>query len=279
MIKYLSALAMVALLSACSSDSNSGDSGNPTNPPVNPPNNTPTTPGGPIAPSGGRSGVWFGTNNFGTGVMVIDASENIYALTNRSTRPQYEAVFGPSSAQLQRFLHRDSDNPAFADSFTLAGDLPSTIDPNDSDTQTYNLTVENDGQQIRNSGAVGDFTMTFATENDLPALSLADMAGNWTTTTSFCAVDCNITLRMTFDANGALTGSTQFNTGDLNTLTGGAAVGGPQYLTVSFEWLGRTVSGVLHRDRNDSNRVILNSIGTESATGVTASFTASMVRG
>lgn len=288
MIKYLSALALVFALGACSSDSNSGDddagdtgttsgttSGDTTS------GNTDATSGDAGATAGNTNsggatpGVWFGSNSFGEGVMVIDANENIYALASNAGR--HEVVFGPASEQLERFLHRDSENASFAQSFTLAGDLPST--QGEADTIAYSLTVENDGQQIRNTGGAGDFVMTFATENDLPALSLADAAGSWSATTSFCPVDCNITLQMNITADGVVSGSTEFNNFGPAPLNGNAAspAGVTQYLTVSFEWLEKRRTGVLHRDRLDSSRLVLNTVGPNDEGG-SQSFTASMIR-
>jgi len=236
--------------------------------------------------NGAIPGVWFGNNNFGDGVMVIDANENIYALT-RNTAGRQETVFGPASGQLDRFIHRDSENAMFAQSFTLVGDPPSTLtevpgaDSPGPDVITYALSVENDGQSISNSGGVGDFQMTFATNDDVPAVSLADVAGDWSATTSFQPVDGNITVRMNITETGVVTGSTQFNNGGLSPLSGNAAAaaGSDQYLSLSFTWLNQRRTGVLYRDRADTTRLIVNTVGPNPDDDTeTQSFTASMIR-
>ncbi len=232
-----------------------------------------------VVPSGSIEGVWFGDNNFGTGVMIVDASQNVYALTGSGS--QYESVFGPASQELQRFLHRDSENAAFNDSFTIAGDLPSDISGNPADNViVYNLQAENDGQQITNTVADTGFTMTFADENALPALTLADAVGSWTSKSSFCPMDCNITLSFNISASGDVTGSTVFNDFEPFTLEGtvSSATNASQYLSVSFEWLEQARTGVLYRDRNDTNRLILNTVGPNGDGTGSQSFTANMIR-
>jgi len=238
------------------------------------------TDGGAVTPSGTITGAWFGTTGFGDGVMIIDAAGNVTALS-ANTSGQYETVFGPATGPLQRFLHRDSDNPAFADSFTLAGDLPSALSGNVADdTVTYSLSAINDGQSISNTGAAGDFSLTFATADDLSQVTLDSIAGAWTAKTSFCAADCNITLNMTFGADGSVNGSTQFNDGGTEPLTGTvtAAAGATQHLNITFTWTGKQRTGVLHVDRNDSTRLVLNTFGPSDTEGESKSFTARMIR-
>lgn len=237
------------------------------------------TDGGVITPSGTITGVWFGNNNFGEGVMIVDANENVVALSSNDSG-QYETVFGPASGALERFLHRDSENPAFADSFTPAGDSPSVIDPTLSDTITYNLSVENDGQQINHTGEGGDFSMTFANENDLVPISVEGIAGNWYSKSSICPVDCNITLEMTMTDAGDINGFTQFNNGQEVPLNGSAfiAQASTQYLNIQFTWNETRRTGVLYFDRLDPTRLILNTIGPAVTSSASASFTASLIR-
>lgn len=286
MIKQFSALALVIALSACSSDSGS-DPDSTTGGTTDGNNSTGGTTDGngdgganpqPVVPTGDVEGAWFGDNNFGTGVMIVDASQNIYALT--SSGGQHEVVFGPASQPLLRFLHRDSENAAFSDSFTTLGELPSALSGGTSDDSiVYNLAVENDGQQI--SDSVSGFSMTFADENALPNLSLADAAGTWVTTSSFCPVDCNLTLTVNISASGDVTGSTVIsNVDDPISLVGGvtAATGATQYLNIEFQWFERNYAGVLYRDRNDINRMILNTLGPDGEGTGNQSFTANLIR-
>jgi len=205
--------------------------------------------------------------------MVIDANQNVTAFAENGVG-QYQTVFGPASSNLQFFSHRNSENTAFADSFTLAGD------PADAATNiAYNLSVSNDGQQIDNNGAGGNFSMAFANQNDLAPISLESIAGDWTAKTSFCPTDCNITLQMTFTAEGGVSGSTQFNDTAPLPLSGTVevAAGASQYLNVSFLWTEKSRTGVVHLDRRDPTRLMINTVGPEEE-GESRSFTASMIR-
>ncbi len=289
MNKYLLALAITVALSACSSGGS--DNGDTAGTPTDTGTGTPATPTntntgpvvtdvGPIAPTGLIAGAWFGNNHYGEGVMIVDAAGNVTALATDGV-DGFESAFGPANGTLQRFVHRTSDNPAFADSFTLAGDLPSTLTGNVADdTVAYNLSTPDEGQSISNAGAVEDFTMTFATENDLGAISLESIAGSWGATTSFCAADCNITLQMTFGTDGSVTGSTQFNDGGLEPLVGTVTVaeGASQYLNISFTWTGKQRTGVLHLDRLAPTRLVVNTFGPADTEGESRSFTATMIR-
>jgi len=293
MIKYLSAFVVAVALSACSSGSSDSDTtggtgtdtggtggtGGGTDTGSSTGTTTGVSDGGAIEPTGDIAGVWFGRNNFGEGVMVIDASENVYAFAANGAG-NYETVFGPSSGELLHFIHRDSDNPASAESFTLAGD------PADADANTaYNLVTQNDGQEIAHTGAGGNFTMTFANQDNLQPISVESVAGTWGATSSFCIsppnpTPCDIGLEMTFSGAGGVSGFTTFNNGEPNTLAGEltAAPDATQYLNVSFLWLGKSRTGVVHLDPRDPNRLMLNTFGPADTEGLSESFSASMFR-
>jgi len=297
MIKRLMALTVVALLAACSGDSSdtttpaptttggttttgggTGTAGGTTGTTTNGGGTTGTgttgggttggttgggtTTGGGVTPSGGIPGVWFGQNDFGEGVMVIDSNENVYALTVNNIA-EYETVFGPVSGPLAFFTHRESVNQATATSFTMVGDQAPGTPPA---TKTYNLSVEADGQQIRNSntGTAADFVMTLADLNNVPAISLADIAGTWTAQTSFngCAGICELGLTLIIGADGSVSGNTNFEGTEIS-LQGSATTDGnaSQYLNLSFEWNGTSRTGVLYIDRNDTSRLIVNTLG------------------
>lgn len=285
MIKHVMALALVAALSACSSDSNDdtgstgGGTGNvPTIPtPIGP------TPTGPIVPSGGLPGVWVGQNDFGESVMVVDANQNVYSLAETvgdDGRDDYESVFGPASGQLEVFDHRQSFDDTTATSFTLSGDSADASEPA---TVSYNLSVQNEGQQITNAATAttGAFIMQLADLNDVPAVTIADVVGTWTSQTSYeCGeVACQLGLVVIIGADGQVSGETDFNAGVyIAPLTGtaAAAAGSSQYLTISFEWNGFSRAGILYRDRSDTTRLVINTIGPDEAGN--KSFTSSMIR-
>lgn len=249
---------MSLALGACSS-SGSGDTTDDTTPGT-------TTGGDGDTPSGSTAGVWFGTTGFGDGVVVVGDSGQVTGLSSNGAG-QFEAVFGTAGSAMERFFHRDSVNPASATSFTLAGDVPSTTDPVQADTQTYNLTVTNDGQQLDNTGDAGAFSLTFATGDDVGTIDTASIAGTWVGLTSFCAADCDLSLTMTFSADGAFTGSTQFNATPVIPLTGSATdSGSTQYLNVSMTWNGEQRDGVLYRDRTTS-KLVLNTVGSNGEDG------------
>ena len=212
--------------------------------------------------------------------MIIDADQNVFALASNG-QTNYETVFGPASGQLNRYIHRDGDDPNFNQSFTIAGQPPSELDAfNLPDSLSYNLTVDADGQRINDSIA-NTLEMTFATTNDVAAISLADIAGDWTATTSVGAANASLILSMTFAADGAVSGDTDFNFGGPTVLSGNAAAasGSNQYLTVSFTWAEKNRTGVIYRDRNDSTQLILNTFGARDASaGGTESFSARLVR-
>lgn len=226
-------------------------------------------------PSGGLSGAWFGNTNFGEGVVIVDSANRIYGLSNAGA--SYEAIHGSVGSPLQRFFHRDSDNPASADSFTLVGD-PALLADGSQETVAYNLSVVNDGQQLNNAGGPGDFSLTFATGNDVAAIDAAGIAGNWIARTSFCASGCDLTLNMSF-AGTVVSGSTIFDTFDPLPLNGeiAAAPDSALYMNISFTWNGQTRAGVIHRDRANADRLILNTIGEDGDNG-NRTFTAILSR-
>lgn len=294
MIKYLSALLIAVALSGCSSSGSDDDAPAGTSTTGTTTTGTTTTgttttgttttgggtdgggtDGGAVTPSGTISGAWFGSNNFGEGVMIVDANGIVNAFAANGSG-QYETVFGPASGELQHFFHRDSENAAFADSFTLAGD---PAEP--AGNTPYALAVQSDGQQIAHTGAGGDFTMTFATQDDLAPISVANIAGTWTAKTSFCDAECNITLSMTFAADGTVSGFTQFNATPEVPLVGtvSAASAATQYLNVEFIWAEKRRSGVVYFDRRDPTRLFINTFGPGDTPDTSASFTASMIRG
>jgi len=239
--------------------------------PATPPN-TPTNPTAGANPSGGVSGVWFGNTNFGEGVFVIDSGSQLRGLS--SNNGSYEAVHGTTGGG-DRFLHRTSDNPAHGDSFTLAGDVA------DPASVTYNLSVVNDGQQLDNVGGPGNFSLTFATDNDIAAIDNAFLAGTWRALTSFAPMNADLELNVTFDANGGVTGFTNFDNGSEQfniPFEAGAQTTAPadssQYMNITFTWnTSENHSGVVYRDRNDSNRIILNTLAPDNSSNFSAILT------
>jgi hypothetical protein len=194
MFKKIAFIAFMSIaISACSSGGSSGTGGGPGD-----------------TPSGSTAGVWFGATGFGEGVVIVGDTGQVTSLSSNGAG-QYEAVFGNAGSAMERFFHRDSVNPSSATSFTLAGDVPSTTDPVQADTQTYNLVVTNDGQQLDNTGDAGAFSLTFATGDDIGTVDIASISGTWVALTSFCAADCDLSLAINFSTNGSFTGATVFN--------------------------------------------------------------------
>ena len=287
MFKKLAFVACLAVLAGCSdSGGSSGDDNNNAaetpvaeTPVAQPPVETPVvetpvaqppveTGGGSANPSGGLSGAWFGNTGFGEGVVVIDNTNRIFGLSNAGD--QYQAVTGNVGEALEPFRHRTSDNPASATSFTLVGDPE--------DPFNYNLSVVNDGQQLNNTGGPGDFALTFATTNDIAAIDAAAVNGSWQALTSFCPMDCDIALTLTFNGT-TVGGSTLFAPFDPIPINGtiAAAPDSNLYMTIGFEWNGQNRSGVIYRDRTDSNRLILNTVGVDGENG-NRTFTAILSR-
>ena len=298
MFKKLAFAASLAVLVGCSdsggSDDDNGNNnagGQPTTPvapqpvdpqpvdpqpvdpqPVDP---QPVDPNPTGNPSGGLSGAWFGATNFGEGVVVVDAANRIFGLSQAGS--SYEAIHGTVGSPLERFFHRDSDNPAHGDSFTLVGD-PALLADGSPETVAYNLSVAADGQQLNNAGGPGNFSLTFATTNDLAAIDAAGIAGDWIARTSFCASGCDLALNMSF-AGTAVTGSTVFDTFDPIGLNGeiAAAADSSVYMNISFAWNDQTRAGIIYRDRANSNRLILNTVGEDGDQG-NRTFTAILSR-
>ncbi len=278
MLRTIVSAAVLALLVGCSS-SDSGGEGPVAQTPVTPPPATqppatqpPATQPPPPAtgttspnPTGSISGVWFGQSNFGDAVFVIDNTNRLIGLSENNG--SFEILHGTTS-QADRFLHRDSTDPAHGDSFTLAGDLPSVTDPALPDTAAYSLTVTNDGQQLDNASAVGAFSLTFATTNDLPAVDTAFLTGTWRALTSFCIADCDLELQLDIADDGSVSGFTNFEQSATPIPLQGAlsaAADSTQYQNISFVWNGTDRSGVIHRDRTDPSRIVLNTVGPDEA--------------
>ena len=226
-------------------------------------------------PTGALLGAWFGTTNFGPGVVVIDSNNQIAGLSTDGAGT-FEVVHGAVGGNLERMFHRNSDNPAHGDSFTLAGDLPSVVDPAQSDTVAYNLAVVNDGEQLDNTGGPGNFSLTFATTNDIAAIDVAFLNGGWRAETSFCPAGCDVALEMMFQESGAVTGFTTFNGEGQLDLNGSLVQTSPVFMEVSFIWNGLPRAGVIHRDITDSSRIVLNTIGDNG--GTNQSFSAVLTR-
>lgn len=272
MTKTLLAITIAAALTACSSgsDNDDGDNGSTTNPGAGT-----VTPGGgttTVTPSGEVPGVWFGNNGFGDALVVIEDDLDIFSFS-ASSAGTYETVFGKlGGAPAERFIHRNSENSAHGDSFTLVGDLPTDLNEDDSDTISYNLAVSNEGEQIDNTGAA--FSLAFARTDDVQAIALADIVGNWRALTSFAATGGDLELTISFAADGAVSGFTDFNSNGKIDITSGtvSASSSPLYLAIAFEWNGTPRTGVITRDRS-SNRLLLNSFGPD-AEGGNKSFSA-----
>jgi len=277
--KYLLSLALVALLTACSDSSDSGsDTGGNTGGGTTDSGNTDNgNTGGGNNQAGGLPGVWFGNNDFGNGVMVIDAANNIYSLS-ANTQGRYETVFGPVSGTLERYIHRDS--LIAGQSFTLAGDYPSERPAEENagpDTTSYSLSVINDGQQVQNSGGAANFSMTFATADDVQTISVSEVAGSWGAMTNF-GPTFDLELSFDINADGSVTGATIYQDGAPNNLTGTVTepANANQYLTVSFEWLGNARNGVIYKHRDNPSQLILNTVGPDNDGN--KSFSALMTR-
>ena len=283
-------LLLIASLTACSSSNDSdgdttggdtgadtGDTGGDTG------SDTGGTGGGTGGDNvdGGISGVWFGNNGFGEAVVVIEPDNDIYSYS--AGNGIYEAAFGSVGTAASRFIHRDSDNPAHGDSFTLVGDVPSGITTFEAgaDSVSYNLAVTNDGQQLDNTGDAGSFSLTFAGSDDVSAISLADIAGTWVARTSFSATD-NLLLSVTIAADGTVSGFTDYASGSIPdgggviALTGSVATAADSslYLPIQYNWNDFDREGVLFFNRT-SSQLVFNGFGAE---GDANNFTALLTR-
>lgn len=277
MIKYVAVGLLALSITACSSDSGDGDGDNP---PASPPtdngnNNNGQNSGnnGTAIDSGALPGVWFGSNHFGSAVMVIDANLNTYSFASNGSG-QHQAAFGPANGAIEHYTHRNSDNAAFADSFTLVGDFqPDTFD--------FNLQLANEAQQVNNTTAIGNFSMTRATADNVQTISVADMVGSWSAKTSYAPTGGDLLVTLTVAADGTVGGGTQNNADNPIVLSGtlSAAAGSNQYLSITFDWLGFTRSGVVYKDPNDVTRLFLNTRGPGGADGLSKeTFTATLIR-
>ena len=117
-----------------------------------------------------NSGVWFGTTSFGEGVFVIGSDGMLYGLSSRDDGLN-EAVFGNVDGSVRRYLHLASRNPDHGTSFNLLGERPESFNSFDMNEVMYNLVVSNEGQQLTNSGIGGNFSLTFATADDVMPIS------------------------------------------------------------------------------------------------------------
>lgn len=286
-------LLLIASLAACSSsddsddsngDTTGGDSGTTGGDTGDTGGDTGSDTGGGDTggnADGGTAGVWFGNNGFGEAVVVIEPDDDIYSYSAGSGI--YEAAFGSIGGTASRFIHRDSENPAHGDSFTLVGDVPSDITSFEAgaDSVTYNLSVTNDGQQLDNIGDAGDFSLTFAGSNDLSEISLANVAGTWVALTSFSETD-NLMLSMTIAADGTVSGFTDYASGSIPDGVEGAPLTGSVstasdsslYLPIEYNWNDFAREGVLFFNRT-SDQLVLNGFGAE---GDANNFTALLTR-
>ena len=220
----------------------------------------------------GNAGVWFGTTSFGEGIFVIGNENNLYGLSTRSDGI-VEAVFGEPDGSVQRFFHLSSRNPAHGTSFNLFGERPENINNFDMNDVEYNLVVGNDGQSLTNSGIGGNFSLTFATSDDVRPISVLSAAGQWESRSSFCEIRCDITVVLEISNSGFLTGTSQFNDNTPGQLAGSvtAADSSNLYLQVEFLLNGERRSGVMYFDRI-SDSLILNTVGVDAGTGSLAAI-------
>ncbi len=214
-----------------------------------------------------NSGVWFGTTSFGEGVFVIGNDGSLYGLSSRDDG-LYESVFGRGDGTVQRYLHLASRNTDHGTSFNLLGERPENFNTFDMNEVMYNLAVNNEGQQLTNSGIGGNFSLTFATADDVMPIDLQSVAGQWESRSAFCPTDCDITVVLDIANSGFLSGSTQVNDGAPAQLAGSLAVPGDSDLYLQVEYLlnGDRRAGVVYFDRF-SDALILNSIGVDNNTG------------
>jgi len=130
-----------------------------------------------------------------------------------------------------------------------------------------------------NTGEAGEFSLTLADANDLPALVVADVVGDWESRTGIDdgAGGANeLVVSMTFSADGMVTGSTTFAAFDPVPLNGTVTSAG-QYLSLNFLWNGLTRNGVVYLEPA-TGRLIVNTFGFESTEEGNRSFSANLVR-
>ena len=213
-----------------------------------------------------NSGVWFGTTSFGEGVFVIGSDGMLYGLSSRDDGLN-EAVFGNVDGSVRRYLHLASRNPDHGTSFNLLGERPESFNSFDMNEVMYNLVVSNEGQQLTNSGIGGNFSLTFATADDVMPISQQSAAGQWESRTAFCPSDCDITVVLDIASSGFVTGTTQVNDNAVSQLAGSVASPGNSNLYLHIEFLlnGDRRAGVVYFDRF-SDSLILNTIGVDNNT-------------
>jgi len=228
----------------------------------------PTTTTMPDSESINAAGIWTGSTDFGTGVYIIDAENNLFGLSSDGAE-NFKSLFGPIDGLIERFDHRISDNLALGDAYTIVGD-PDMQFAN----LSYAFSISEDGNSLTNTSTLGEFTMTAANDN---AITIADAVGNWESKTSFCDT-CPLELNLTIEADGSISGSTVFGQNGMvdpaNTLPlSGTLKEAGQYLTVSFNWDGKTRKGVVYREMG-TQKLIINTVGIESAADGNRAFSA-----
>ncbi len=213
------------------------------------------------------AGVWFGTTSFGEGVFIIDAQNSLYGLSRRDDGIA-ETVFGDVDATIQRHLHVPSRNPDHGTSFNLLGERPENINIFDMNDVDYDLEVTNDGQSLVNSGIGGNFSLTFATVDDVKPISVLSIAGQWESRTAFCNIGCDLTMELEISNSGFVTGSSRVNDDMPGQLAGSAAAADNSNLYLQIEFLlnGDRRSGVVYFDRL-TDALILNTVGVDAGVG------------
>lgn len=286
-IRTFFTLAIVITLAGCSGSSSSD---NPTPAPsgtqqpstgsetpvtgTDPVTSTPTgsTTGGPVEPSGTTAGVWVGPTDFGTGVYIIDSAQNLFGFSSDG-QGKFKSLFGSIDSPLERFDHRVGDNPAIGDAPTIVGDPDGEFA-----SLSYLFEITEDGRSLFNTSALGEFTMALADDN---SITVADVAGNWESKTSFCDT-CPLELNLSITADGTLSGQTSFgDQGELDPSNeiplSGSVSGDGQYLQIEFTWDGKVRSGVLYREFG-TDKLMLNTVGIESAELGNRAFSALLTR-
>lgn len=251
------AITVAALVLSVGCSSGGSDSGNP-DPDLDP-------------NPGATNGVWLGPTDFGSSVFIINNDEDLFGFSSNNSG-QHESIFGSANGDAEVFAHRDSDDTARGDSFTVVGDPKEAA-------RAYSLSAINDGQSLQNTGAAGSFSLTLADTNDMPNLSVADAAGTWVAQTGIndaAGVSTGLVVTMTITANGSVTGSTMFGDNPPLNLEGSVTSGG-QYLALTFTWNSLTRNGVAYIDPT-SSRLVINTFGVESVEDGNLSFSADMVR-
>jgi len=226
------------------------------------PNPDPGTPGA-------TTGVWIGDTAFGSSVFVIDNDQRLVGFSSNGSG-LYESIFGDASRSgpMEVYAHRDSDDTSIGTGITVVGDTQ--------DSRIYSFSVTSDGQSLTNSGEAGAFSLTLADANDLPDLTLAGVAGTWEARTGIGDPAASLIVSMTIASNGTLTGFTQFAEFDQLPFSGTATSAG-QFLAIDFTWNGNPRVGAAYIEPA-TGRLILNTVGFESAEEGNLSFTATMIK-